>query len=256
MVLDFARSLGRSLGQSLERDNDRQAQNRCVMILGMHRSGTSALAGSFQEAGLYMGNVLDQGFKLNPKGLQEPSALVYMHENLLEANGGAWHEPPKEITWGPLHKSVRDLFIESRLGKGAWGFKEPRTLLVVNDWIEALPDWTGAGIFRNPCEVALSLQGRNGFELDKCFHVWNVYNRNLLDLHHRFGLPIMEFQPDAEVMRADISRLIAHTGLRPPDRLSFFDADIPRNSGKARDLEMPADIAETLAALREVARRP
>lgn len=227
---------------------------RCVLILGMHRSGTSALAGSFREAGLYMGRVLDHSFGLNPKGLQEPSALVYMHENLLEANGGAWHEPPEQITWQPLHRSVRDLFIDSRRGEGAWGFKEPRTLLVAQDWIEVLPDWTGAGIFRDPREVALSIQGRNGFDLEKGFHIWNAYNRSLLQLHRNHGVPVMEFVSDPEAMRAGISRLIAHTGLTPPERPAFFDASIPRNSGKAPDLQIPAEVAQTLAALREAAR--
>lgn len=227
---------------------------RCVMILGMHRSGTSALAGSFREAGLYMGRVLDQGFGLNPKGLQEPSALVYMHENLLAANGGAWHEPPAGIAWQPLHRSVRDLFIESRRGQGAWGFKEPRTLLVAQEWIEALPEWTGAGIFRDPREVALSIQGRNGFALEKGFHIWNAYNQRLLELHRCHGVPVMEFTADPEQMRAGISRLIAHAGLTPPADPAFFDASIPRNSGKAAELEMPPETARTLAALREAAR--
>lgn len=227
---------------------------RCVLILGMHRSGTSALAGSFREAGLYMGRVLDHGFGLNPKGLQEPSALVYMHENLLEANGGAWHEPPEQISWQPLHKSVRDLFIDSRRGQGAWGFKEPRTLLVAQEWIEALPDWTGVGIFRDPREVALSIQDRNGFELEKGFRIWNAYNRRLLELHRDHGVPVMEFVPDPEVMRSGISRLISHAGLTPPTAPAFFDASIPRNSGKAPELALPAEVDRTLAALREAAR--
>lgn len=262
-VCNFTRSLTRRLWRSGQdpapQEPAAQPQptaGRCVLVLGMHRSGTSALAGSFREAGLYMGSVLDQGFGLNPKGLQEPSALVYMHENLLEANGGAWHDPPEAITWEPLHKSVRALFIESRIGKGTWGFKEPRSLLVAQDWIEVLPDWSAAGIFRDPCEVALSLQGRNGFELDKCFHIWSCYNQKLLQLHEEYGVPIMEFLPDGEKMQQGIARLIAHTGLTPPDQPAFFDAQIPRNTGKAQDLEMPAHAAELLARLREIARQP
>ncbi len=227
--------------------------SHCVMILGMHRSGTSALSGSFREAGLYMGAVLDQGFDLNPKGLQEPSVLVYMHENLLEANGGAWHEPPATITWKPLHKSVRDLFIESRQNKGIWGFKEPRSLLVAKDWIEVLPSWTAVGIFRNPCEVALSIQGRNGFDLEKGFRIWNTYNNHLLELHQHHGVPIMEFVADPEQMQRDIARLIRYAGLTPPETPAFFDAAIPRNIGKEPELTMPADVAHTFAALREAA---
>lgn len=226
---------------------------RCVLILGMHRSGTSALAGSFREFGLHMGDLLDKSFALNPKGLQEPASLVYMHENLLEANGGAWHEPPSEVVWKPLHTSVRDLFIESRHGRGTWGFKEPRTLLVVDGWIEALPDWTGVGIFRDPGEVALSLKNRNGFDLDKGFYVWRAYNDRLLAMHRRHGVPFIEFTRDADRMREGMRRLARHAGLTPSNETTFFDESIPKNIGKAEALDLPDDVRRTFDALKEAA---
>lgn len=114
--------------------------NRCIAILGAHRSGTSALAGSLKRAGLYLGGVLDSGFELNPTGLQEPPAVLFMQEHLLEVNGGSWHEPPSDVVWGRLHRAVRDLFIESRFGQSVWGFKDPRTLLTLDGWYEALPE--------------------------------------------------------------------------------------------------------------------
>jgi len=44
-----------------------------VAILGMHRSGTSCLAGSLQELGLYLGEVYDQN-PHNPRGNRENAA--------------------------------------------------------------------------------------------------------------------------------------------------------------------------------------
>lgn len=238
---------------ALENPSPAPSDDKAVLILGMHRSGTSALAGSFRDAGLYMGNVLGAPISLNPKGLQEPASIVHMHEDLLRTNGGSWSEPPTEIRWGPLHNSVRDLFIESRKDKGTWGFKEPRTLLVFRGWLQVLPNWVGVGIFRDPREVALSMQGRNGFDLAKGFEIWKIYNNALLSLHRHFDVPVIEFTADAEQMRSGISRLVAHVGLCSPANPQFYDALVPRHVGLGSDITVPPDVARLLAALREAA---
>jgi len=124
-----------------------------LAILGMHRSGTSTLAGTMRANGIYFGDVLHKGSPRNAKGFHEPRALLYMHEDLLLKNGGAWHDPPSAISWDPLHKAVRDLFIESRSDKPLWAFKDPRTLLVLEGWLEVLPNLKFVGIFRHPAEV-------------------------------------------------------------------------------------------------------
>lgn len=222
--------------------------NRCVLILGMHRSGTSALAGTLREAGLHLGRVQDTGFALNPKGLQEANALIFMHEHLLEVNGGAWHEPPRSIVWGRLHKAVRDLFIESRSEQPLWGFKEPRTLLLLGGWLEALPDWTAVGIFRHPAPVMRSLMERNGFTAEKALSVWMAYNRRLLDLRDRHDFPVIEFTPDAAAMQDGFARALAHLGL-PQQRLGFYDSAIPRFT-PAEPADVPPEALEMLARLR------
>ncbi len=71
-----------------------QGQARVITILGMHRSGTSALAGSLQAAGLELGDVRTEGETFNQKGNREPSELIALHEDVLITNGGAWHLPP------------------------------------------------------------------------------------------------------------------------------------------------------------------
>ena len=90
------------------------------MVLGMHRSGTSVLMGTLRDAGVYIGQVLGHSIEGNRKGLQEAPAVLYMHENLLGANGGSWHAPPETVTWRKLHRTVRDLFVESRAHQPLW----------------------------------------------------------------------------------------------------------------------------------------
>jgi hypothetical protein len=209
------------------------------MILGMHRSGTSALAGSLQQAGLYLGDVLSNGFSGNPTGLREPEALIYMHENLLQANGASWHEPPDlPLVWGKLHTAVRDLFIESRRGHAQWGFKEPRTLLVLDGWRQVLKNWTAVGIFRDPVEVARSLQSRNGFDLAKGFALWTQYNRRLLELHKQNSFPLIEYSGDESRMLAGLDLVNRQLGLSPPDETTVYQPKL-RNFSRSGESAPP-----------------
>lgn len=222
--------------------------SKCIFILGMHRSGTSALAGSLQEAGLYLGKVLSNSLKgRNEKGLQEPAALVHMHENLLQANGGSWDAPPEKVVWQPLHRAVRDLFIESRSQVPLWGFKEPRTLLTFNGWAHALEDWSAVGIFRAPQEVALSLQSRNQMPLEQGLQLWLQYNRRLLDLQAQHGFPVIEFSKDSGATSAGIRRAAAWLGLAPPEEAGFYEPAL-RNF-EAAEQTLPPEVQAAYAEL-------
>lgn len=202
---------------------------KCVFILGMHRSGTSALAGSLHQAGLSLGHVLNHGFELNPKGLWEPPALIYMHEALLEANGGSWQNPPQDpVIWGKLHYAVRDLFIEAHKADRLWGFKEPRTLLVLDGWLGTIRDWTAVGIFRHPSEVAQSLQARNGISLAQGFALWTAYNQRMFELYQRQSFPLIEYTADGRATEAGIAAAIDHLGLRQPSGAKFYEAKLRR----------------------------
>ena len=60
---------------------------RLIAVLGMHRSGTSYLAGSLQEAGLILGDCHTWN-KHNEKGNRENQKFVDLHDAILEANVG------------------------------------------------------------------------------------------------------------------------------------------------------------------------
>jgi hypothetical protein len=223
--------------------------SRAIAILGMHRSGTSALTGTLKEAGVYLGSVKDAGFALNPKGLQEPPAVLFMQENLLVANDGSWHEPPATIAWQPLHRAVRDLFIESRTGIPVWGFKDPRTLLTLDAWLDVLPDLECAGIFRHPAEVAASIHQRNGFPLDKCFGLWEIYNRKLLTWQEQLQFPVIEFVADTARMKQSLRAVVTRLRLDESAMLAFFESR--HRHFEQPEIEVPASAQRLLADLRE-----
>lgn len=216
----------------------------------MHRSGTSALAGTLRASGVQFGKVLDNKFSLNPKGLHEAPAVLYMHQNLLEANSGDWHEPPATITWQKLHSAVRDLFIESRAGMPLWGFKDPRTLLVLEGWLDVLPELECVGIFRNPAEVALSISGRNSFPIEKCYEIWRVYNERLLMFQRQRGFPLVEFVTDAARMTRSVAAVLDSLQLpQTPEAMAFYDA--AHKHHQTPDLTMPEPVAALYRQLQE-----
>jgi hypothetical protein len=226
-------------------------KSRAIAILGMHRSGTSALAGSLRQAGVDLGKVLDDGFARNPKGLQEPPALLYMHEDLLRANGGSWHEPPAAIEWKPMHLAVRDLFIESRQGRPLWGFKDPRTLLVLDGWRAVLPDLEFTGIFRHPALVASSSHSRNGFPVAKCCAIWTRYNRHLLALHEQRAFPLVEFVSEPAAMERAVGRVLSGLRLAPPAAPDFLDTSLRSFEAYTSGLELPEEAAAVYRRLQE-----
>lgn len=109
------------------------------IILGMHRSGTSCLAGSLQQAGLTLGDVYTAN-PFNKKGNREHPTLMALHDEVLESNGGSWHEPPAVVQWQESHCQKRETFVQGFAGVAPWGFKDPRALLVVDGCLSRFPD--------------------------------------------------------------------------------------------------------------------
>ena len=218
-------------------------KNRSIIILGMHRSGTSALAGSLQENGLELGEIV-RAAPHNRKGNRESWAILHMQEDLLQKNGGSWKDVPDVVRWFDLHRAVRDAFIDGFQGAKVWGFKDPRTLLTLEGWLEVLPDAELVGIFRHPIRVASSLHERDGLALEEGVALWRRYNEKLLALHRRRSFPLVEFHEDPEVFRAKLRQL--GEALRLPGRfraLRFFEdglrhrLDVERGDlGTAREM--------------------
>src|SRR5918992_1057883 len=58
-----------------------------VAVLGMHRSGTSAIAGMLADHGVELGPVSEQN-RFNPRGNREIRELNRLHDRILERSGG------------------------------------------------------------------------------------------------------------------------------------------------------------------------
>jgi len=179
------------------------APNTLVCVLGMHRSGTSSLAGCLEECGLHLGEVVNSA-PHNRKGNKENLPLRAINDDVLALNGGSWDQPPERLNWNDDLRRRRDEHIAGYRSFKIWGFKDPRTVLTLPFWLEAAPNMRLVGTFRHPKAVARSLLRRSGLKpaVDP-LDLWKHYNLKLLEYMDQYGMPLVSFDwPPDDYSRA------------------------------------------------------
>jgi len=223
-----------------------------VMVLGMHRSGTSSLTGCLQQRGLYLGTVCEKN-EFNLKGNRENDRIMRLNNSILAFNGGDWRMPPEEVSWEGSHVRERDDIIREYEGciESIWGFKDPRTLFTFQFWNEGLPEARLIGTFRHPLRVAKSLNFRNKMEFSEGLELWVRYNRKLLKLLDRRNFPLVSFDVPVSKYLDSVELVSAYLSLgKVVSRLedSFFD-DSLRNQDSMGEMEIPIHVTELYSEL-------
>ena len=189
-----------------------------VVILGMHRSGTSWLTRTLQTAGLYLGADLlnaDTPLSDNLEGHAEAQEAVLINDRLLELSGGNWKEVPTELRSDEATTSRILHFLETLGGRPVSGWKDPRTTLTFPLWKPHLFDYHLVACFRHPMSVARSLQVRENFSLEQGLHLWTAYNERLLQ--HGEEEPAthwVDYDASVEDRARTLETLCASLGLR------------------------------------------
>ena len=161
---------------------DRSART-AVLVLGMHRSGTSALTRVLNLLGVDLGESLLPAHADNEAGYWEHEEIVLVHDRLLAALGTAWDDPtplPAAVQLGETARPFRDelLGIVARDfgGSPLWGLKDPRLCRLLPLWKSILAE---SGVharavltMRDPNEVAASLSRRDGIPAGKSQLLW------------------------------------------------------------------------------------
>lgn len=159
-----------------------------LLVVGMHRSGTSAITGALGHLGLATPIPKDRysyyaPTEDNPEHW-ESRAMGDLDDALLERLGGTWDGPP-DAGW----ESDPDVDLDAvgdpglaastaypQAGPVVW--KDPRSCLLLPYWLAHLPKPVAAVfIWRWPLSVAGSLQARDGMHLADGVALWERYNR-------------------------------------------------------------------------------
>lgn len=156
------------------------------VVLGMHKSGTTLIARTLHQSGIYMG----QDFPVNASYSNskfEAKWAQSINDRILSADRKTLS---LEVTSDLLPANIDEHDIKPRMVSEIssmsekyedWGFKDPRSSLTYGFWKKVLPDHRIIVIYRDPVEVwkRYSRVNRRWYTR-RAFDVWADYNRCIL----------------------------------------------------------------------------
>jgi O-antigen biosynthesis protein len=222
-----------------------------VFILGMHRSGTSALSGALEPLGLTVGKSVmpphaGQG---NPKGFYENLPLTKLHDKFLKSIGSSWAEPKpvNQERWeGRRARRFREKLLQlliEEFGGDRPLIKDPRMCRLMPLWIPLIQEYFPRAGFvlpiRHPVEVAHSLRQRDQLTLDEGLKLWVVHvlegERNTRGFPRQFTTYDQLVQSPAET----VLRLAKNLGLSENEAAAAASRQIDSNLRHHAELPWP-----------------
>ena len=211
---------------------------RNVVVLGMHRSGTSAVTRAINLMGIPLGRESDlHSGQDNPLGHWESNSLVLANDLILAQFHGSFTFPPNlRSGWeGSLNTEWLLPHLAALFGdvypQDAWLWKDPRLCLTLPLWRRILAPFCVVLVIRNPNAVTDSLRSRDGLPLAYCHALWDRYNRSAV--RNLEGLPVaivefdaLESDPSRELKR--LAQALESLGVHLPGFVSDAVASIKR----------------------------
>jgi len=178
--------------------------SHAVLVLGMHRSGTSAATGALVLRGAWPGEDLMPATPENPKGYWENMGIVTIHEQLLTALGHAWDDL-RPLPDGWLHQEaatiarnqLRTLITTELMQHPTWAVKDPRLCRLLPLWQPLLEELGIAAsaliVVRDPREVAASLLARDQWPLELSRALWWQHLSDAIEGSHTLPRHVLSY---------------------------------------------------------------
>jgi hypothetical protein len=212
---------------------------QAILVLGMHRSGTSAVAGVVNALGAAVPKTLPKPDYWNKRGYFESVPFIVALDELLASAGSSWDDWRQfDPQW--FHSSeaerhrrkIKALLIDEFGDEPLICLKNPRICRLV-PFIWSVLTELGFACYallpvRNPLEVAQSLKRRDKFSLPKSISLWL---RHVLDAEHRSrGMPrrFLTYEGLLSDWRSQIDRATATMGVIWPKRSGTSEIEIDR----------------------------
>jgi hypothetical protein len=262
---------------------DATAQRRiapqALLVLGMHRSGTSALTRVFSLLGADLPKNMLGANPTNEAGHWESADLMAIHDELLASAGSQWDdwrvfnpdwiqsgvaEGYRQKLLGVLHNDFN--------GSPLFVLKDPRTCRFAPFWLEVLERFGAEAriviAVRNPLEVAASLKRRNNFPPAKTYLLWLRHVLDAERVTRHLPRAIVTYNDLLGDWRGVVGAVAKKTGLHWPRRSDRSELEIDRFIAEAlhhhiaddAQLAARADIVdwvkETYGLLRGIAKKP
>jgi GT2 family glycosyltransferase len=224
-----------------------QAASGQIVVLGMHRSGTSSVAGLLARMGVWPG--ADSALLVgpdNPRGHYELAELHSVCLRRLAAAGGDWKHPPASAPAAAIDAFRREAaaVLETLEPRRPWFVKEPRLCLLVRELLPLLTRPVFVHVVRDPLEVADSLAARDRMARGDALALWERYTRAAFAATRcwprvvvDYGELIADAYAVATRLHADLVALDIE-GLAPPDPVAvagWIEPELRRHDGDDRD---------------------
>lgn len=240
--------------------------NRVIVVLGMDRSGTSLCANLLNRLGMRLGPDLLPGDRFNEEGYFEDKEIWSIHERIFAVLGRSWDTLTTIRPFPPLwwHTEGMQRFkaqmidlVRARIseGPGFWGFKDPRTAMLLPLWDDVFQACDVQPVFalcvRHPAGVAASLAARDGFPRSFSELLWLERNLNACQAIHDLPHCLVHYENWFRDPRRQAKTLIEVTGLTPPNGTAELTALVSGIVHPRLRHDKPDDQAVGTAATRE-----
>ena len=157
-----------------------------IVVLGMHRGGTSLVGDVIHRWGAYAGqeSKLLRADENNQQGYWEYIPLINFNDNLLNSIGCTWLVPPgneaeetlaARASEAAYKKPAEQLVMEMQAGGRYWFWKDPRLTVLLPFWKRMWDEAIYVISVRHPLEIAMSLRKRDHAPLSASLLIWQQY---------------------------------------------------------------------------------
>jgi hypothetical protein len=212
---------------------------QAFLVLGMHRSGTSAVARLVNLAGAAISDQLMAPQSDNPTGFWESLPIAELHDRALAQLGLAWdsiERVPDEWFRSTETAELRaelKAHITADFPHGeSFVMKDPRACRLVPVWLDVLAELKYRAVaimpVRNPIEVARSLERRNGFPVAKSLLLWLRHVVDAEAYTRQVPRALIGYARLLECWRAELEEVNRQLGFRCFGPNVFFEERVDR----------------------------
>jgi glycosyltransferase involved in cell wall biosynthesis len=231
-----------------------------VVVLGMHRSGTSALARVLNLCGAALpAKVKPPKLGVNPKGFWEPEAVLDLNIRMMRQLGGDWSKVdfalPTEGAFVEEFKADACALLESEYGdQETILIKDPRICVLAPLWHAALINAGYRPVYvvpiRNPLEVARSLHARGDMTVSEGLQLWLAYMRRVeefagahLEMMHVRFVDLLDDWRAVVARIADAFEVPFDADAKSAEVDAFLEDSLRRQSAGDEELDAATDEA-------------
>lgn len=220
-----------------------------VVVVGMHRSGTSLVGSLLSNLGIDMGDTAASDLH-NVSGYYEDLALLKINEKILGNMGATWSNPPSEAAIEKEMDQIREIyreFVEHH--EGRWGVKDPRLSLFIKPFLDVVENPKVIFCRRPVDQVAKSLRERDLVPEEATVQLRTRYNKAIEKVLSGYDHLIVEYDNLVNDPKTTVTAIADFVGVEMRDsalRKIKSQGELKREKSKHLLLSLSADIGRVL----------